>query len=69
MLAEVPGRIIDPPTVNGMGMIAVASLGAAGNAIQHRIISAGEQHDTTHGLVIHILTDLVASIGIIVAGA
>lgn len=68
MLGEVPERFAHPPEVNGEGMMAIAFIAAVGNIIQHRIVSGGEHHDTTRGLVIHILTDLVASVGIIIAG-
>lgn len=68
MLSEVPERFSHPPEVNGVGMMVIAFIAAVGNVIQHRIVSGGEKHDTNRGLVIHILTDLVASVGIIIAG-
>ena len=68
MVMEIPYRLEHPPEVNGGGMMVIAFIAAVGNIIQHRIVSGGEQHDTNRGLVIHILTDLVASLGIIVAG-
>lgn len=68
MLVEVPGRLQHPPEVNGGGMMVIAFIAAVGNIIQHRIVSGGEHHDTNRGLVIHILTDLMASVGIIFAG-
>lgn len=68
LLGEVPERFRHPPEVNGGGMMIIAFIAAVGNIIQHRIVSGGEQHDTNRGLVIHILTDLAASVGIIIAG-
>lgn len=68
LLVEVPERLAEPPEVQGAGLLAVAAAGAFGNYLQHRIMSGGEKHDTTHGLSLHPLADLVSSIGVVVAG-
>ena len=66
---EAYHRFADPPLVNGALMFGVATGGLVINLVMLRLLSAG-RHDSLNieGAWLHVLTDLLGSIGAIVSG-
>lgn len=63
-------RFENPTNITGPIMTFVALIGTVGNYLQHRIIAnTGETHVTHKAMHLHIWSDLLQSIGVVVGGA
>lgn len=66
---EAIERFFNPHPIVSMTMIVVAILGTIGNYIQHAIMeSANAEHVTHESMKLHILSDLLQSIGVVLGG-
>ncbi|MEE9613552.1 MAG: cation diffusion facilitator family transporter [Thermodesulfobacteriota bacterium] len=62
------GRLVSPPEVNGLGVLAVASLGLAVNLMVAFWLKGHAAHDlNVKSAFFHVVGDAVASVGVIVA--
>lgn len=68
VLVEAYERYKAPAPVKGLLVIGIASIGAMGNYIQHRVLLGAGDHRTHRVLHTHIRADLGMSIGVIVSG-
>jgi len=63
-------RLMVPPEIEPLILFGVAALGLIGNAVALRMLHAGhEQSLNVHGAYLHVLGDLLGSIGALAAGA
>jgi len=66
---EAVRRLVDPPPVQGGPVLAVALLGVAVNLVATWVLARGERSSlNVEGAFLHIVTDLYAFIGTVVAG-
>jgi len=66
---EAIERFQSPREVVSWVMISIAVLGTIGNYVQHRIMeSADEEHVTHESMRLHILSDLLQSVGVVLGG-
>lgn len=66
---EAIERFQQPREVVSWVMISIAVLGTIGNYVQHRIMeSADEEHVTHESMQLHILSDLLQSVGVVFGG-
>lgn len=69
VLREAWGRLADPPAVGGVGMTIVGLLGLGVNVLVARRLHAHRRHSLNlRGAYLHVLSDLLGSIGVLVAG-
>lgn len=69
VLREAWGRLADPPPVAGGGMTAIAVLGLVVNVVVARRLHGHRGHSLNlRGAYLHVLSDLLGSIGVLVAG-
>jgi cobalt-zinc-cadmium efflux system protein len=69
VLREALGRFAAPPDVSGAGMIIVAAVGLVVNVIVARRLHVHRAHSLNlRGAYLHVLSDLLGSIGVVVAG-
>jgi len=71
---EAAGRLRHPQHVKGLGVIAVAVVGVAVNSFSAWLTAenkglTGGRGLAVHAVFIHVLSDLIGSIGVLVAGA
>ena len=63
-------RLRVPPAVNGELLLAVAAVGLVANIVTARILHSGHAHSLNQrGAYLHVLGDLLGSIGALAAGA
>jgi cobalt-zinc-cadmium efflux system protein len=63
-------RLHDPPTVEGEGMLLLAVLGLVANAVIALRLREHREHSLNlRGAYLHVLSDLLGSVGAVVAGA
>ncbi len=63
------GRFMTPPTIEPRILLGVATLGLIGNAVALRILHGGHEHSlNVRGAYLHVLGDLLGSIGAMTAG-
>jgi len=61
-------RLLDPPVVAGRGMLVLASAGLVVNAFVARRLGAHREHSLNlRGAYLHVLSDLLGSIGAVIA--
>jgi len=66
---EAIERFQSPREIVSWVMISIAVLGTIGNYVQHRIMeSADEEHVTHESMQLHILSDLLQSVGVVLGG-
>src|SRR5262245_25704512 len=69
ILAEAWRRIQRPPDVAGNGMLALAAIGLAANiVVARRLREHSERSLNLRGAYLHVLSDMLGSIGAVVAG-
>ena len=69
ILYEAYRRFVDPPVVQSLGMLAVASVGLVVNLAGMYILRAGSKESLNmKGAYFEVLSDMLTSIGVIVAG-
>jgi cobalt-zinc-cadmium efflux system protein len=62
-------RLIEPQTVRGEAVAAVAMVGLLLNAAVALVLARGERNMNTRGALLHVLGDLLGSIAAVMAGA
>jgi cobalt-zinc-cadmium efflux system protein len=65
---EAVERLADPQPVAGGAVMLVATVGLVVNIIAARVLHSGEQNLNTRGAFLHVLGDLLGSVGAILAG-
>jgi cobalt-zinc-cadmium efflux system protein len=69
ILWEAWQRLLQPPAVHGVGVLLVAALGLAVNAIAARLLSGAAGHNlSVRGALLHVTSDLLGSVGVLVSG-
>jgi cobalt-zinc-cadmium efflux system protein len=64
------GRLGDPPTIDGAGVLALGALGLLGNVAATAVLARGERADINlEGVLRHSVADALGSLGVLLAGA
>jgi len=64
------GRLANPPTVDGAGVLALGLLGLAGNLAATLVLAGGQRQDLNlEGVLRHSAADALGSLGVVLAGA
>jgi cobalt-zinc-cadmium efflux system protein len=64
------GRLGDPPTIDGAGVLALGALGLLGNVAATAVLARGERADINlEGVLRHSVADALGSLGVLIAGA
>ena len=66
---EAAGRLRHPQEVNGLGVMAVAVVGIAVNSFSAWLTAEGNGGLAIRAVFIHVLSDLIGSIGVLISGA
>ena len=70
IVLEAAGRLADPPTVEGLGVLVVSLLGLAGNLAATLVLAGGDREDLNlEGVLRHSAADALGSVGVLAAGA
>src|SRR3954469_11981100 len=68
VFVEAIGRLSDPPSVEGGGVLAIGLIGLAGNAIATAVLIAGDREDLNlEGVLRHSAADALGSLGVVVS--
>ncbi|HYJ21661.1 MAG TPA: cation diffusion facilitator family transporter [Solirubrobacterales bacterium] len=63
------GRLSDPPTIDGAGVLALGLFGLAGNLAATWVLARGQREDINlEGVLRHSVADALGSLGVVVAG-
>src|SRR3954449_8946202 len=63
------GRLSDPPSVDGAGVLVLGALGLAGNLAATLVLARGERRDINlEGFLRHTVADALGSLGVVMAG-
>ncbi|MDO8510389.1 MAG: cation diffusion facilitator family transporter [bacterium] len=69
IIVEAIDRIKNPPEIRSVSMLVIATAGAIGNWIQHRIlVRSSARHITHRWISLHVITDLMQSVAVVVGG-
>ena len=69
VLVEAVERFQEPREIVNWVMVSIAMFGTIGNYAQHRMMDSVDQEHVTHeSMRLHILSDLMQSIGVVVGG-
>jgi cobalt-zinc-cadmium efflux system protein len=64
------GRLSDPPSIDGAGVLALGALGLAGNLAATLVLARGQREDINlEGVLRHSFADALGSLGVLLAGA
>lgn len=64
------GRLGDPPSIDGAGVLALGAFGLAGNLAATVVLAGGRREDLNlEGVLRHSAADALGSLGVVVAGA
>jgi len=64
------GRLGDPPSIDGVGVLALGLFGLAGNFAAALVLAGGERRDLNlEGVLRHSVADALGSLGVVLAGA
>ena len=64
------GRLSDPPSIDGAGVLALGALGLAGNLAATLVLARGQRQDINlEGVLRHSAADALGSLGVVLAGA
>jgi len=64
------GRLSDPPTIDGAGVLALGLFGLAGNLAATWVLARGQREDINlEGVLRHSVADALGSVGVAIAGA
>jgi cobalt-zinc-cadmium efflux system protein len=64
------GRLDDPPSIDGAGVLALGALGLLGNVAATAVLARGERTDINlEGVLRHSVADALGSLGVLIAGA
>jgi cobalt-zinc-cadmium efflux system protein len=70
VFVEAIGRLSDPPSVEGVGVLAVGLFGLAGNAAATAVLLAGDRRDLNlEGVLRHSAADALGSLGVVISAA
>jgi cobalt-zinc-cadmium efflux system protein len=62
-------RMVTPPVVRGGGVLGVATVGLVVNLVSAWLLSSAASHNlSVRGALLHVLSDLLGSVGVIAAG-
>src|SRR3954452_7123048 len=68
VFVEAIGRLSDPPSVEGGGVLAIGLIGLAGNAVATAVLIAGDRKDLNlEGVLRHSAADALGSLGVVVS--
>jgi cobalt-zinc-cadmium efflux system protein len=68
VFVEAIGRLSDPPSVEGVGVLVVGLIGLAGNAAATAVLIAGDRADLNlEGVLRHSAADALGSLGVVVS--
>jgi cobalt-zinc-cadmium efflux system protein len=63
------GRLSDPPSIDGAGVLALGALGLAGNLAATWVLARGQREDINlEGVLRHSAADALGSLGVVLAG-
>jgi cobalt-zinc-cadmium efflux system protein len=63
------GRLSDPPSIDGAGVLALGALGLAGNLAATLVLARGQRQDLNlEGVLRHSAADALGSLGVVLAG-
>jgi cobalt-zinc-cadmium efflux system protein len=63
------GRLSDPPSIDGAGVLVLGALGLAGNLAATWVLARGQREDVNlEGVLRHSVADALGSLGVLVAG-
>jgi cobalt-zinc-cadmium efflux system protein len=63
------GRLSDPPSIDGAGVLALGALGLAGNLAATWVLARGQREDINlEGVLRHSVADALGSFGVVLAG-
>jgi cobalt-zinc-cadmium efflux system protein len=63
-------RLLAPPAVRGGGVLLIALVGLAVNAVAGRMLSGAAAHNlSVRGALLHVTSDLLGSVGALISGA
>lgn len=66
---EAIGRLSDPPSIDGTGVLVLGLLGLLGNLAATWVLARGQRQDINlEGVLRHSLADALGSLGVVVAG-
>jgi cobalt-zinc-cadmium efflux system protein len=66
---EAIGRLSDPPSIDGAGVLALGALGLAGNLAATWVLARGQREDINlEGVLRHSFADALGSLGVLLAG-
>jgi cobalt-zinc-cadmium efflux system protein len=69
VILEAIGRLSDPPSVKGAGVLVIGLVGLVGNAIATIALAGGEREDLNlEGVLRHSAADALGSLGVVVSG-
>jgi len=68
LVVEAVARLLDPRPIAALGMMAIALVGMAVNALVISIMSRGEMTLNARAALLHVIGDLVSSFAALVAG-
>ncbi|HEX4670203.1 MAG TPA: cation diffusion facilitator family transporter [Solirubrobacterales bacterium] len=64
------GRLSEPPSIDGAGVLALGALGLAGNLAATLVLARGQRQDINlEGVLRHSAADALGSLGVVIAGA
>jgi cobalt-zinc-cadmium efflux system protein len=64
------GRLSDPPSIDGAGVLALGAFGLAGNIVATLVLARGQREDINlEGVLRHSAADALGSLGVVLAGA
>ena len=67
ILAEGYRRLIEPPQIASLGVLAIAALGLGVNLVAMRVLAAGQAHSVNvRGAYLEVWSDALASVGVLV---
>ncbi len=70
LIYEAITRLFHPPEVHGITVFIVAFLGLFANLIMMRVLHSGQHHNlNVRAAYLHVLGDLLGSVGVIISGA
>ena len=66
---EAIGRLSDPPSIDGAGVLVLGALGLAGNLAATWVLARGQREDINlEGVLRHSFADALGSLGVVIAG-
>ena len=68
VFVEAIGRLSDPPSIEGVGVLVIGLVGLAGNGVATAVLIAGDREDLNlEGVLRHSAADALGSLGVVVS--